>query len=194
MPRCQSLSPKQQQFVDEYLIDLNASQAALRAGYSARTAPRQGFENLKKPQIAAAIAAAMMARSQRLHLTQDAVLQELAMLSYSDIRDYVIDDYGNVLLREGAPDAAMRAVASLKKKIVHTDAGISYETEIRLWNKPTSVRMAGEHLGLFKQQVDVSGTVKVVRLPQKAPSAEAWYQERQHARGRTDLGSPTEAN
>jgi phage terminase small subunit len=189
------LSPKQQRFIDEYLVDLNASQAALRAGYSPKSARIIGQQLLAKPYIADAVTAAMTARAERVHLTQDAVLEELAMLSCSDIRNYLIDDHGNVLLRSGAPDAAMRAVASLKKKIVHTDAGISYETEIRLWNKPMSVRMAGEHLGLFKQQVDISGTVKVVRLPQKAPSAEAWYQERHpHAHGRTDLGSATEAN
>ena len=53
-------------------------------------------------------------------------------------------------LREGAPAGAMRAVASLKKKIIHTESAVIYETEINLWNKPASVRMAGEHLGLFK--------------------------------------------
>ena len=144
------LRPKQQRFVQEYLVDLNATQAALRAGYSPHTAYRQGYENLRKPPIAAAITAAMAARAQRVHLTQDTVLLELAVLAQSDVTHYVIDDHGDVTLRAGAPLHAMRAVASLKKKILHTEAGMIYETEIKLWNKPASLRMSGEHLGLFK--------------------------------------------
>jgi phage terminase small subunit len=144
------LTGKQGRFVAEYLIDLNATQAAVRAGYSPKVAYRQGFENLRKPQVEAALAAAMAARAQRVELTADAVLRELKVLAHSDVRDYVIDDHGDVHTREGAPAEAMRAIASLKKKISHTDTGVSYETTITLWNKPASVRMAGEHLGLFK--------------------------------------------
>lgn len=84
-------------------------------------------------------------------MTQDAVLEEIALLVHSDVMHYVIDDHGDVGLRDGAPPHAMRAVASLKKKIIHTRAGgTTYETEIKLWSKPEGLRMGGEHLGLFK--------------------------------------------
>ena len=83
-------------------------------------------------------------------MTQDAVLYEIALLQHSNLAHYRIDDYGDVTLAPNAPPDAMRAVASLKKKIVHTAMGVSYETEIKLWNKPASLRMGGEHLGLFK--------------------------------------------
>lgn len=72
-----ALTPKQQRFVDEYLVDLNASAAARRAGYSARTADRTGHENLKKPEIAAAVAAAQGERKKRLELSQDMVVENL---------------------------------------------------------------------------------------------------------------------
>jgi phage terminase small subunit len=144
------LTGKQGRFVAEYLIDLNATQAAVRAGYSPKVAYRQGFENLRKPQVAAALTEAMAQRAARVQFDQDSVLREIALLASSDIVNYVIDDEGNVGLRAGVHPDATRAIASLKKKILHTEAGTLYETEIRLWNKPASVKMAGDHLGVFK--------------------------------------------
>ncbi len=72
-----SLTPKQARFVEEYLLDVNATQAAIRAGYSCRTAGQVGFENLKKPEIAAAIEGAMKDRERRTQITQDEVIQGL---------------------------------------------------------------------------------------------------------------------
>jgi phage terminase small subunit len=92
----------------------------------------------------------MAARGARVQFDQDRVLHEIALLASSDIMNYVVDDEGNVGLRAGAHPDATRAIASLKKKILHTEAGTLYETEIRLWNKPASLKMAGDHLGVFK--------------------------------------------
>lgn len=71
------MAPKQCRFVDEYLVDLNATQAAIRAGYSARTAERRGPRLLGNVEIAEAVQAAQLARSERLQLTQDDVLRGL---------------------------------------------------------------------------------------------------------------------
>ncbi len=68
------MTPKQTCFVQEYLIDLNATQAAIRAGYSEKTAYSVGHENLKKPEVAAAIQAAQTALSERLEITVDRVV------------------------------------------------------------------------------------------------------------------------
>ena len=72
-----SLTAKQQRFIQEYLIDLNATQAAIRAGYSAKTAGQIGDENLKKPQIARAVRAAVDERAIRTALTADKVLADI---------------------------------------------------------------------------------------------------------------------
>jgi len=149
-PAPPKLYGKQARFIEEYLIDLNATQAAIRAGYKPRAARSQASRMLTHVNIQAAIAAAQAARARRVHLTQDAILHDVALLAHSDISHYIIDDCGNVTLREGAPEGAMRAVASLKKKVIHTEAGTIVETEIKLWNKPAALRMAGEHLGLLK--------------------------------------------
>jgi len=75
--RPEGLTPKQQRFVDEYLIDLNATQAAIRAGYSERTAAEIGWENLSKPHVAHAIALAQAERATRTHIAQDDVIRGL---------------------------------------------------------------------------------------------------------------------
>jgi phage terminase small subunit len=69
-----AFTEKQRAFIDEYLIDLNATQAAIRAGYSADTAAQIGYENLRKPEIAQAIGIALAERAQRTQITQDYVL------------------------------------------------------------------------------------------------------------------------
>ena len=71
------LTPKQQRFVDEYLIDLNAKQAAIRAGYSPKTAEQQGFQLLKKTSVSEAINEAQQERQKRTLVTQDDVIRGL---------------------------------------------------------------------------------------------------------------------
>jgi phage terminase small subunit len=71
------LTPKQEHFVEEYLIDLNATQAAIRAGYSEKTADQQGHQLLKKTLVSAAIAEAQAERSARTSVTQDYVLESI---------------------------------------------------------------------------------------------------------------------
>lgn len=84
------MTPRQQRFVDEYLVDLNATQAAIRAGYSKRTARSIGEENLTKPDISAAIQAAQAARSARVQVSQDEVLEGIVRCTRAseDAGDY----------------------------------------------------------------------------------------------------------
>ena len=83
------LTPKQERFVQEYMVDLNALQAAIRAGYSKDTAGVIGHENLKKPYIQAAIARARQEQQQRTQITADSVVKELAQVAFADARDLV---------------------------------------------------------------------------------------------------------
>jgi phage terminase small subunit len=82
------LTPKQARFVEEYLIDLNGKQAAVRSGYSAKSAEVQASRLLRNTAIQAALGAAMQARSQRTEVTADRVVAELAKLAFADMRDY----------------------------------------------------------------------------------------------------------
>lgn len=152
MPGARALTPKQQRFVDAYLISLNATHAYREAGYlgTGNVAEAAASRLLRNVKVAAAVAAAQERRAAKLGITQDAVLHEIALLQHSNLAHYHVDDYGNIQLAPDAPADAMRALSSLKKKIIHTETGVIYETEIKLWNKPASLRMGGEHLGIFK--------------------------------------------
>ena len=89
------LTAKQDRFVEEYLVDLNATQAALRAGYSEKTARSIGAENLSKPDIEKAIADALEARRLRTEITQDRVLEELAAIAFAplpEVREVKMSD------------------------------------------------------------------------------------------------------
>lgn len=88
------LTPKQEMFVREYLIDLNATQAAIRAGYSAKTARQIGEENLSKPDIAAAVQAGMNKRAEKALITADEVLANIKRLA---MKAEDMDDTGNAL-------------------------------------------------------------------------------------------------
>jgi hypothetical protein len=82
------LTSRQSRFIEEYLIDLNGKQAAVRAGYSAKSAEVQASRLLRNTAVQAAIGEAMQARSQRTEVTADRVVAELAKLAFADMRDY----------------------------------------------------------------------------------------------------------
>lgn len=104
MSKHDGLTPKQQRFVEEYLIDLNATQAAIRAGYSKRTAFQIGTENLKKPYVAAAIAKVMEQRSKELSIDAKWVLIELIDV-YRASRDRRRSRVGNLKLAKSTLDS-----------------------------------------------------------------------------------------
>ena len=94
------LRPKQKMFVEEYLVDLNATQAAIRAGYSAKTASSIGEQNLRKLDIQTAIQEAMKARQERTGVTQDRVIAELARIAFGDQRSVMEWGPSGVKLRD----------------------------------------------------------------------------------------------
>ena len=111
-----SFTPKQQLFVAEYLVDLNATQAAVRAGYSKKTAYSVGHENLKKPEVAAAIQEAMEVRSQRTEIAQDWILEQLKLVYEASIEARpVYDKNGKEKGFSFNPAAANRALELLGK-------------------------------------------------------------------------------
>lgn len=154
----QPLTRRQALFVAEYLVDLNATQAAIRAGYSGPTANPVGGQLVHRKNIKAAIEVAQAQRLARVNMTADSVLEEMALLAKSNIEHYVIDDFGNVTLAEGAPAGAMAAIASIKKKVRHgRDGSITYEVDLKLWDKPTPLKLMGRHVGLFVERMEHTG-------------------------------------
>ena len=145
------MTKKQKRFVEEYLIDLNATQAAIRAGYSPATAKEIGCENLTKPNISEAISKAMAERSRRTGINQDRVLQELARIGFAKITDVV--DPETAEIRTDASDDDLACIQSIKIK----PNEFGPEREVKLYDKKAALVDLGKHLGLFKDKVELTG-------------------------------------
>ena len=153
------LTEKQQLFVDEYLIDLNATQAAIRAGYSVKTANEQGSQNLAKLSIQQAIAEKMAERSRRTGVNQDRVVLELAKMAFVKMTD-VVDSNGKI--KENATDDDLACIESVKYKHSDTETGYSVEREVKIGSKLKALELLGKHLGMWNDKIDVNVAVPVV--------------------------------
>lgn len=154
------MTPKQKLFCNEYLIDLNATQAAIRAGYSPNTASVIANENLSKPYLKAYIEKRMGKRIERTEITQDKVLKELAKIGFANIDDYVeveTDKHDNkivtIKLTKDIPEDKISAISSIKQGA----NGI----EVKLHDKVKALENIGRHLGMFKDKVEISGTNEI---------------------------------
>lgn len=155
------LTDKQAAFVAEYLVDLNATQAAIRAGYSERTAYRIGAELLQKTSVAEAIAAGQAKRAQRVEITADRVVAELAKIAFADPRD----------LMEWGPDGVkLKASADLTEEQAASVAEVSETTtkdggslKLKKHDKVKALELLGRHIGMFKDKVEneISGGLVV---------------------------------
>lgn len=138
---------RQRRFVEEYLIDLNATQAAIRAGYSTKTAQVIGAQNLTKPMVAEAIQRAVAKRSQRTGITSDRVVAELGRIAFSDMREFATWGAGGVRLKssEALLEDAARCVAELSQTVTQHGGTIRF----KLHDKVAALAKLAEHLGMF---------------------------------------------
>lgn len=187
-----ALTAKRQRFVEEYLVDLNATQAAIRAGYSAKTAMEQGYQLLQISSVADAIEKARAELSKRTEITQDMVLKELARIGFSDIRkavkwqsnvavaapDFMADHIDVDEMMEKGLDAIKPAIANQVElvdsteidddtaaaiaEIAQTDRG---GLKVKFHDKRAALVDIGRHLGMFK---DGASTVNVNIAPSLA--------------------------
>jgi len=158
------MTAKQERFVEEYLIDLNATKAAIRAGYSVKSASKIGSELLQKTGVKVAIEKAMAERSRRIGIHQDRVLQELAKIAFVNAPDVINIDEATI--QDGAERDDTAAILSVRVKKTSGDGFETVEREIKLADKLRALEMIGKHLGMWteKKQIEVEGT-GVVMLP-----------------------------
>jgi len=154
------VTKKQKRFVEEYLIDLNATQAAIRAGYSPNAAGSIGDENLKKPEIKNAIDRAIADRSRRTGINQDRVIQEIAKMAFLNPVDVIDMDAATVRGEANRDDTA--CIASVKVKVNPTDDGNITEREVKTYDKLKALELLGKHLGMFNDKLRVEGAVPIV--------------------------------
>lgn len=153
------LSEQRQRFVDEYLIDLNGTQAAIRAGYSVKTAQEQASRLLSNVMVQQAIAKAMAERSKRTGINQDRVVLELAKIAFVKMTD-IVDDHGRI--KGTATDDDLACIESIKYKESDNEFGGSVEREVKIGSKLKALELLGKHLGMWNDKVDLNITTPIV--------------------------------
>lgn len=172
------LTAKQQRFCDEYLIDLNATQAAIRAGYSEKTACEQGARLLANVKVQKYLQKRKTDRIERTEITQDMVLLELANIAFSNAADYaavvekdatiqcengaimpLYDEDGNpVKYRTVEPVLTADLTENQKRALSIIKKGRD-GFEIKPYDKIRALELLGKHLGMFTDKVEVTGEV-----------------------------------
>lgn len=157
-----ALTARQAAFVREYLVDLNATQAAIRAGYSKNRAGEIGYQLLQKTTIQAAIKEEMDKRAERTEITADKVLKEFAKLAFFDPRN-LFDDKGNPKDITELDENTAAALSGLDVvQEYDPDTGVtSYTKKYKLASKQSALDSLGRHLGMFLDRSEVNASVAV---------------------------------
>ena len=149
------LPPRHRLFVDAFLVSLNGAKAARDAGYSGKSAKFSGHELLQRPEIKAAITEAMARRSARTEITQDRVLQELALIGFADMGDYLdLDEDGVARLDlSNLPEGATKVIAEITQDVYVDGRGKKgrevKKTKLKLHDKRGALVDMARHLGMF---------------------------------------------
>lgn len=158
------MTPKQQRFVEEYLIDLNATQAAIRAGYSASTARAIASENLAKPDIADAIAKARAAMSEKAEVTQERIIAEFCRMGFYDPAS---------IARK--PMTGPEDIANLPEDVRRAIVGWGWDKAgnfvLKLADKNAALTNLGRHLGMFNDKLNHGVTPEAAKLIEAGLSA-----------------------
>lgn len=160
------LNDRQTEFCRQYLIDLNATKAAKRAGYSEATAGSQGFDLLKKPEIQDLISKFQEERAKRTEVTSDRVLLELARMGFSNIKDFV-DEQDEVRMIHELDDNQSACISEIHDTITTVDGVATRKRKIKLYDKPSALEKIARHLGFFKEDNDQTGKVIEVTFGKK---------------------------
>lgn len=178
--RSSALTERQKHFVAEYIADPNATQAAIKAGYSKKTAEVIGYENLNKPQIAAAIAAGRMKIAEKLEITQEMVLKrfwDIATADPNDLIEYRIGCCPDCHKEKGSKFRAPNPECgtcngdgfgypvpkdtrhlSEKAKVLYAGVKVTKEgMQVLMHDQLTALTKVGQHLGLFPTKVEMTG-------------------------------------
>jgi phage terminase small subunit len=152
------LNPKQRRFVDEYAVDLNGAQAAIRAGYSKKTAKEQASRLLTNAHIGAAVQQRLAVSTKKAHLTVERIDQEIARLAFSDKRKLYRPD-GTLKAPHEWDDDTAAAVAGVEVSELWEGHGEDREQvgvvkKVKVWDKPAALTLAARRLALLRDKTD----------------------------------------
>ena len=156
------ITDKMKRFINEYLVDFNATQAAIRAGYSESTAQEQSSQLLARPDIRALIAEGQKAIAERTQSFQDDAVSELKIVGFSDLADFLTVKDGGIVEQKPFNELTKEQTKCIKKikqsvRSSHSaDGTILHQTaviEIELHDKLKALELLGRHLGMFNDSI-----------------------------------------
>ena len=144
------LTPKQMRFVDEWLIDFNGKQAAIRAGYSAKTAEVTAAKLLRNVKVQAEISRRQKDLQKRTEVSQDRVVKELARIAFVDASVVCVTDFDKLT------DDQRAAIQGIKPT--------NFGWEIKLCDKIKALELLGRHIGMFTDKLEVKGAIDIASV------------------------------
>jgi phage terminase small subunit len=166
-----SLTPKQKKFCNEYLIDFNASRAAIAVGYSKKTAYSIGSENLKKPEIQIFLAKRQLELQEATGITQKRVLEEYAKVAFLDIRKLYTADGALKSITDLDDDVAgaISGIESHEEKVDSDDETekivVGTNRKVKTYDKVKALDSLARHLGMFAKDIlELKGTLQVEQI------------------------------
>lgn len=172
----EELTPQQRLFCHEYLIDLNATQAAVRAGYAERSAGNQGHVLFNTPKIQEEIQRLMDKRAEKIDISAETILRELLKIATIDIRK-AFDESGNLLPVHQLPEEIAKSISGIETYVENVigpenndDSDedqpkvIGTTKKVKFWDKTKSLELLGRHLKLFTEKVEVEHSGALEKL------------------------------
>lgn len=158
------ITPKQKAFCEEYIIDLNATQAAIRAGYKKDYADRMAHKLVENSRVKEYIEECMANRAERVQVKQDDVLKELIAIAFSNITNFVTVKVNN----EGQKIVDILETTKMAQSKVSAIAEIRQSKEgfisVKMYDKLKALELLGKHLGMFTDKIEHSGSITVKKL------------------------------
>jgi phage terminase small subunit len=163
------LTRKQQLFVHEYVVDFNATQAAIRAGYSAKRASEIGYQLLQKTTVREAVEEAWRDKIRRADITADDVLRLIIRAAYADIRDFVTwDDDGHDIRVRPSAEIDGELVTEVSEEVTEIGEMVKRTRKVKLVNKEAMIRLLAQHFGLTEHKLNLNVTASLSDVLTKA--------------------------
>lgn len=161
------MTPKQQRFVEEYLVDLNGKQAAIRAGCSPKSAEVTASKWLRLPKVRALVDEKKAKRTAKVEVKADQVLRELQTFGHVDPAE-IVDDDGRLLSLKQMPEHVRRAIASVEIEEIWKGKGddkvqVGELKKVKFWPKHRGLELLGQHIKLFGDEGN-AGVTNVFQL------------------------------
>ena len=175
------LTPRQARFIEEFLVDANGKQAAIRAGYAAGSAEVAASKLLRNPKVSAKLKIARQALTERTRIDADRIKRELAIVGFGVMGDFYDPDTGKLLEVHDMSEEAQRRLSAVKvsRERRHTTTDGAAETtveesviELKTWDKVRALELLGKTFGMFVEKAAIQADVSLLAITREIEAKE----------------------